>query len=82
MPAAAAQVIGQLVRSNGEEVRLKLPAVVEVGQAVEEADEGFLHHVFGGRAVADAALDESQKAAFVAGDEGVPGAGRPDGSAQ
>ena len=75
MPAAAAQLVGQLVGGDGEQVGLQLAAVVEVGQAVEEADEGFLHHVLAGPAVAQAALDEGQQPPFVTGDERLPGAG-------
>src|SRR5579884_2209156 len=75
MPAVAAEVIGQLVRGDGEKIGLQFAAVVEVGQAVEEADEGFLHHVFTGVAVTDAALDESQQPALVARDQRLPGAG-------
>src|SRR5262249_47323906 len=77
VPSDAAQVIGQLVRGDGEQVRLQLTAVVEVGQAVEKADESFLDDVVAGGAVVQAAIDEGQQAALVARDELVPGARVP-----
>src|SRR5690349_18951972 len=75
MSAVAAEVIGQFVGGDGEKIGLQLAAVVEVGQAVEEADERFLHHIFTGVAVTDAALDESQQPALIARDQRLPGAG-------
>src|SRR5262249_13318362 len=75
VPAAAAQVVGQLVGGDGEQVRLQLAAVVEVGQAVEGADERLLDHVLAGGAVAQPPLHEGQQPALVARDQGVPGAG-------
>src|SRR5437762_1908943 len=74
MPAGAAQVVGELVRGDGEEVGLQLARFVEVGDAVEEADEGFLHDVFAGRAVAEATFDEGEEPAFIAGNQRLPGA--------
>ena len=66
MTAQAAQVIGQLVRGDGEQISLKLAALVVVGQAVEEADKSFLDHVFAGGPVVEPAFDESQQPAVVA----------------
>src|SRR5260221_3455961 len=74
MPAGLAQVIGEFVRGDGEQVRLQLAAFVEVRQAVEEADERLLHDVFAGAAVAETPLNIGEQAAFVAGDERLPGA--------
>jgi ABC-type transport system involved in multi-copper enzyme maturation permease subunit/uncharacterized membrane protein YqaE (UPF0057 family) len=74
VPPLAPQVVGQLVRGDGEQIRLQLAFVVEVGQAVEEADEGFLHHVLAGGAVAQPAVHEGQKPALVAADKRFPGA--------
>src|SRR5579875_302914 len=74
MPAVTAEMIGQFVRGDGEEIGLQLAAIVEVRQAVEEADEGFLHHVFTGIAVADTALHKSQQPTLVARNQRLPGA--------
>src|SRR5262245_31066192 len=75
MAARTAEMIGQLVRSDGKKIGLQLALFVVVGQAIEKADKGLLDNVFAGRAIAEAALDESQETAFVACDERVPGAG-------
>jgi len=72
--AGAPQVVGQLVAGDGEEIGLELPAVVEIGQAVEKTDKRFLHHVLAGRAITDAALDKRQQPAFVTSDQPLPGA--------
>ena len=73
-PAAfAAQVVGQLVGADREQVAFQRPAAVVVRQAVEKADERLLHDVFAGAAAAQAAFDEGQQPAFVAGDQVVPG---------
>src|SRR5262245_39045849 len=75
MPAGAAQMVGELVRSDGEEIRLQLAAVVEVWQTIEEVDEGFLHHVLAAGPVVDAAFNEGEQPTFIAGNERFPGAG-------
>ena len=48
LSAAAPQVVRQFVRRDGEQVRLQVAAIVEVRQAVEEADERFLNHILAG----------------------------------
>src|SRR5439155_2367691 len=69
-PAAEApQLIGNLVGGNCKEIGLQFATVVEVWQAVEEADKGLLHHVLAGGPVAKAALRKGQETALVPGDE-------------
>ena len=63
--ADAAQVVRELVRGDREEIRLQLARLVEVGQAVQEADEGLLHDVLAGGPVVDAAIDERQQSPLV-----------------
>src|SRR5205085_985136 len=74
MPAGAAEVIGELVRGDREKIGLQLTAVVEVGQAVEEADERLLHDVLARGTVTDAALDKGQQPPLVTSDQPLPGA--------
>src|SRR5262249_17037209 len=81
--ALLAQVVGQLVRGDGEQVRLHVALLVVVGQAREEPDEGLLHDVLAGRAVAQPAVDEGEQPPLVPLDQlppglGVAGAHRPD----
>src|SRR5262245_56209453 len=45
MTALAAQMVGELVGGDGEQVGLQFAAFIEVGQAIEETDESLLHHV-------------------------------------
>ena len=71
--AFAAQVVGQLVGADREQVAFQRAAAVVVRQAVEKAEERFLHDVFARAAAAEAAFDERQEPAFVAGDQVVPG---------
>src|SRR5437660_50059 len=75
MPAGAAEEIGQLVGGDGKEVRLQVASFVVIRQTVVEADEGLLHYVFGGGAVAQPAVGECQQPAFVALDQTKPGIG-------
>src|SRR5262245_51569588 len=75
MSALPAQLIGQLVGGDGEQIGLQLAAVVKVGQAVEEADEGLLNDVLAGGAVPQTAFDKGQQPALVTADEMLPGAG-------
>ena len=77
MAARAAEMIGQLVRRDGEEIGLQFAAVIEIGKTVEEADEGLLHDVFAGGAVADASLNESEQPAFIPRDERFPARASP-----
>ena len=72
-PAAhAAELIGDLVGGDREEVGLQLALLVEIRQAVQEADERLLDHVLAGGPVAEAAVGERQQPALVAGDELLP----------
>src|SRR5262245_4098451 len=72
-PARPAQVVRDLVRGNGEQVRLQLALVVEVGERVQEADERLLDDVLGGGPVADAADRKGHQPALVQVDEPLPG---------
>src|SRR4030088_2874002 len=72
MPALTAQMIGQLVRGDREQVRLQFTLVVEIGQAVEKADESLLNDVFTGGPIAQAPFDEGQQPALVARDQMLP----------
>ena len=71
--AFAAQVIGEFVSGDRKEVAFERASGIVVGQAIEEADEGFLNDIFGGVAAMQAAFDEGQQAAFEARDQFVPG---------
>src|SRR5439155_4165242 len=73
MAARAPQMIRYLVRSNGEKISLKLTAVVEMGQAVEKADERLLDDVLARGAVAQPPLDKGEQPAFITGNERLPG---------
>ena len=70
--AFAAQVVGQLVGGDREQIAFERAAGVVVGQAGEEADERFLHDVFARGAAAQPAIDERQQPAFVLRDERIP----------
>ena len=73
-PAAfAAQIVGQLVGRDREQIALQRPPRVVVRQAGEKADERFLHDVFAGRPPPQPALDERQQPAFVLGNQRIPG---------
>ena len=70
--AFAAQVVGQLVGADREQVAFERAAAVVVRQAVQEAEERLLHDVFARAAAAEAAFDEGEQPAFVARDQIVP----------
>ena len=55
-----AQVVGQLVRRDREEIRLQFAFVVVMRQAVEEADEGFLDEIVANVGLLDAAMQEAR----------------------
>ena len=73
--ALLAEVVGQLVGGDGEQVRLDVALLVVVRQAGEEADEGLLHDVLAGRAVAAPAVHARQQPALEPLDELPPGRG-------
>ncbi len=75
VPAELAQMVGQLVRRDGEEVGLQFAFVVVVRQTIQKADEGFLDEVVAGIGIFDATVEEGAEAAFEAGDELPPGVG-------
>ena len=75
MPAQSPQLVGQLVRSDGEEKGLQLALVIKVGHTVEKADEGFLHNVLAGGVIVQSPIDERQQSAFIACDQVFPGVG-------
>src|SRR5262249_23719464 len=75
--ALLAEVVGQLVGGDREEVRLQVPLLVVVRQAGQEADEGLLDHVLAGRTVAETAVDERDQPPFEPLDQLTPGAGVP-----
>src|SRR5262249_39813673 len=74
MAAAAAQMVRELVRGDREQISLQFAAVVEVRQAVEEADESLLNDILARGAIAEPAIDEGQQPPLVARDQLVPGA--------
>lgn len=75
--ALFAEVIDEFVGGDGEEEGFEGGAGVVIGEAVPEAEEGFLNEVFGLGMVIDAAVDEGEEPAFEAGDEFLPGVGIP-----
>src|SRR5690606_5592046 len=66
------QMVGQFVRTDRKQVAFERPLAVEVRQAVEKAEKGFLDDVFAGRATAEAAFDKSEEPPFVPGDQVGP----------
>ena len=60
------------MRGDREEISLSSRLLVEVRQAVQEADERFLDHVLASGPVAQSAVGKRQQPAFVAGDELLP----------
>src|SRR5260370_42385687 len=72
MPARAAEVVGDFVRSDGEKIGLQLAGLVEVRQAVEKPDEGFLNDILAGRPIVQPPIDESQQPALIASNQSVP----------
>ena len=76
-PALLAEVVGQLVGGDREEVGLHVPLLVVVRQAGQEPDERLLHHVLAGRPVAEAAVDEGEQPPLVALDQLPPGRASP-----
>lgn len=73
--ALFAEVIDELVGGDGEEEGFEGGAGVVIGEAVPEAEEGFLDEVFGLGMVIDAAVNEGEEPAFEAGDEFLPRVG-------
>ena len=78
--ALLAKVVGQFVGGDREQIRFGVAFLVVMRQAGEEADKRFLNDVLAGGAIAQAAIDERQQAAFKPFDEVLPGArvARPD----
>ena len=74
-PPLLAEVVGQLVGGDREQVGLHVPLLVVVRQAGQEADERLLHHVLAGRAVAEPAVDEGEQPPLEPLDELTPGLG-------
>jgi len=74
-PALLAQVIGQLVSSDREEIGLHVSLLIVVGQAGQEPDERFLDHVLAGRSIAEPAIDKRQQPPLKPLDELPPGLG-------
>ena len=72
-PALLAQVIGQLVGSDREEIGLHVSFLVVVGQAGQEPDERFLDHVLAGRSITEPAVDKRQQPPLEPLDELPPG---------
>src|SRR5271157_5191444 len=77
-PALLAQVIGQLVSSDREEIGLHVSLLVVVGQAGQEPDERFLDHVLAGRSIAEPTIDKRQQPPLEPLDELPPGLGIAD----
>ena len=70
-----AEVVGQLVGGDREEVRLHVALLVVVREAGEEADERLLDDVLAGGPVAEPAVDERDQPPLVPLDQLSPGAG-------
>ncbi len=51
---------------------MQFAAIVEVGQAGQEADEGFLYHVFAERVIVEPLAGEGEQPTFIAGNELFP----------
>src|SRR5207253_8995361 len=67
-----ARLVGVIVSGAREAIGLQCALVVEIRQAVEEADKRFLYHVFAGGPIAQPALGKGQEPPFIAGDQLVP----------
>jgi hypothetical protein len=67
-----AEVVGQLVRGDREQVGFHVPLVVVMRQAGQEADERLLDHVLAGGAIAEPAVHEGQQPPFESLDELTP----------
>src|SRR5947209_8539990 len=74
MPAAAPQVVCQFMGGNREQVCLKLTSIIEMGQTVEETDEGLLHDIFTRGPIVQAPLDKGQQPTLIARNQVLPGA--------
>src|SRR5258708_5662873 len=68
-------MVGELVRSDCEEVGLKFAFVVVMWQAAEKADKRLLDEVVAGVRVFDASVQKGAQPAFIATDELPPGIG-------
>lgn len=71
--AGAAEIVGDFVGGDAEQVRLQAAMLVEVGQAVEKADERLLDDVLGRGAVVQLAFGKGEQSPFVKGDQLLPG---------
>ena len=71
-PTLAAQIVGELVGGDREQVALQRPPRVVVRQAREKADERLLHDVFAGGPLPQPAFDERQQPSFVLGNQRIP----------
>src|SRR5262249_100371 len=68
----ATEMVGQFVGGDGKKVSLKFTAIIEMGEAIEEADEGFLNDVFARGPIVEAPFDEGQKPSLITRDEVFP----------
>ena len=73
MPARAAEVVGDFVRSDGEKIGLQLAGLVEIRQTVEKSNKSFLDDVLAGRPIVQPSIDKRQEPAFITSNQSVPG---------
>ena len=68
-------MVGDLVGSDGEKIRLQLAVLVIIGQAIEKTDECFLNDIFAGSAIVKSPHGKCENPAFISVNELFPGRG-------